>query len=287
MKLLITLLTFAFFATASCQTSTTTNNNNNNNPLFLVKTIFAKDSFPDLDKHITGEYNGHPNGTDFPDNVTTDFLLLEQNEKTAVVNLTITDSLGQEFDTYLHLKKDSLWKVTAFRALAMTGMLEEIHKELKSMTDAQIDTIIEFSKKDTLGYSMFKSKTEYEYELGKTGLIIASDNELVSHFNKNKSTFEDIKNSVLHEISSLKIDQERETAVGEKLKAKYHSLFISSIQIGGFQFGNALNFVIGGMIDNTVGYLFVPEKEYLPKMNPSRIIMIRELGNGWYLYKTT
>ncbi len=280
MKQLFSIITIVLLSTFYCQGQV-------DNPLALVKTIFAKDSFPDLYNHVAGEYNGHPNGTDLPSNITTDFLLLNQNEKTAVVNLTITDSLGHEFDTYLHLKKDSIWKILAIRALAMTGLIEEINKELKSMTDAQIDTIIEFSKKGTLGYSMFKSRKEYEYELGRTGLIIASDNELILHFKKNESDFELIKNSILLEIDSLKIDQEREIRIGEKLKPNYNSLFISSIKIGGFQFGNALNFVIGGMIDNTVGYLFVQKKEDLSKMNPCRIIMIREIGSGWFLYKTT
>ena len=32
---------------------------------------------------------------------------------------------------------------------------------------------------------------------------------------------------------------------------------------------------------------FVKDKKDVPEMNPSRIIMIREIGNGWYIYKTT
>ncbi len=280
MKQILYIFTLILLSTAYCQGQA-------ESPLDLVKIIFAKDSFPDLEKHITGEYNGHPNGTDLPTNVKTDFLLLGQNEKKAVINLTITDSLGHQFDTYLHLKKEDVWKVTAFRALAMTGMIEEIHQELKSMTKSQIDTIIELSKNDTLGYSMFKSYEDYKYELGKTGLIIASDHELISHFKKNKSDFDSIKNSILLEIDPLNINQEREIRVGENLKTNYKSVFISSITIGGFQFDNALNFVIGGMLDNTVGYIFLLKKEDVPLMNPSRIIMIREIADGWYLYKTT
>ena len=110
MKQLFTI--FILLSTVYCQ-------GQSDSPLTLVKTIFARDSFPNLVKHITGEYNGHPNGTDLPANVKTDFLLLGQDEKRAVVNMTITDSLGKEFDTYVHLIKDSIWKVTAFRALAM------------------------------------------------------------------------------------------------------------------------------------------------------------------------
>lgn len=128
---------------------------------------------------------------------------------------------------------------------------------------------------------------EYEYQVGKYGLIIASDNKLISHFKKNKSKFDLLKNAILLEIDTLQIDHEKEIGVGESLEVNYNSLFISSINIGGWQFNNALNFVIGGMIDNTVGYLFVQKKEDLPVISPNRIIMIREIDDGWYLYKTT
>lgn len=280
MKQLFTILTLVLLSTIYSQGQTDT-------PLDLVKTIFSKEAFPNLDKHITGNYKGHPNGMDLPTNASTNFLLLEQKEKTAVVNVTIIDSLGSEFDAYLHLEKDTLWKITAFRALAMTGIAEGIHAELKSMTKAEIDEIIELSKSDTLSYGMFKSRMEYEHMLGETGLIIASDNELIAHFNNNRSEFEFIKNSISLEVDSSIINQESKVRVGESLKSNYHSLYISSIKVGGFDFYNSLNFVIGGMLDNIVGYLYVQNKEDLPSMNPNRIIMIREIGDGWYLYKTT
>jgi hypothetical protein len=41
------------------------------------------------------------------------------------------------------------------------------------------------------------------------------------------------------------------------------------------------------MIDNTVGYFYEPDKTKIPEINPSEIIMIREIGDGWYMYKTT
>ena len=50
---------------------------------------------------------------------------------------------------------------------------------------------------------------------------------------------------------------------------------------------NNLNFLIGGITDNSVGYLYIKNKKDVPKMNPARFIMIREIGDGWYLYKTT
>ena len=280
MRLFLTTLTCLLLSTISCKSQI-------NDPLTLAKTIFARDSFPDLDKHVSGEYKGHPNGTDLPVTVSTDFLLLGQNEKTAVVNLTLTDSTEKEFDCYLHFEKDSIWKVTAFRALAMTGMIQNINKQLMAMTDAEVDSMIILSNNDTLGFSIFKSKKEYKHLLGQTGLTIASDNDLISHFKKNKSTFEVLKNTVLLEIDTLQTDQEREVKIGLHLKSNYNQLFISSISTNGFEFGTAINFLIGGMIDNTVGYLYVKQGDHVPKMNSRSIIMIREIGGGWYLYKTT
>lgn len=42
-----------------------------------------------------------------------------------------------------------------------------------------------------------------------------------------------------------------------------------------------------GQLDNSVGFIYVKDKKDLPEMNPGRIIMIREITNGWYIYKTT
>lgn len=276
----LTILLIFLLSTLICQTQL-------DDPMTLAQAIFSKDTFPDLHKHISGEYDGHPNGTDLSDNVTTKFLLLDQNEKTAVVNLTISDSIGKEFDTYLHFKKEGVWKVTAFRALALTGIIYEAHRLLESMTAAQVDSIIALSQNDTLGISLFKSRKEYEFQLGNTGLTIASDRELIVHFKKNEKEFERIKDSILSQIDKMKIDQERKHRFGEEFELDYQKLFISSISSGGYQFGNAINFFIGGMVDNSVGYIFVKNKKDVPDMNPSRIIMIREIGNGWYLYKTT
>jgi hypothetical protein len=104
-----------------------------NDPLALAKTIFARQTFRDLEKHVTGEYNGRPNGTNLPMNVTTIFELLDQNDKVAVVAMTIIDSTGKAFDTYLHFVNEKVWKVTAFRALAVTGIYGEIIASYEKM----------------------------------------------------------------------------------------------------------------------------------------------------------
>ena len=256
-------------------------------PLSLAQTIFSRDGFPELESYITGEYNGHPNGTDLQANVTTSFLLLAQHERTAVVCITMSDSTGKEFDMYLHFKKEGGWKASAFRSLAMTGVVAEVHQQLKSMSKAEVDRTIATAGQDTLGVDMFRSQAEYEFRLGSLGLVLASDRELISHFKNNESQFESIKEAVLTQMQTMTIDEGRQHPLGETLKSDHQKIFISAITSGGYQFGSAINFLIGGMIDNSVGYLYVTDPADVPSMHPDGIIMLREIGNGWYLYKTT
>ena len=256
-------------------------------PLELAKKIFSKDSFTNIENFVIGEYKGQPNGQDIQQGAITKFKLLGQNDRIAVVNMTITDSLGKGFDSYLHFEKDSIWKMSAFRALSMTGIIEEVVKELERMTPKQIDEIIKQSKSKQGKDEMFKSREDYDFELRNAKLTIELDDNIEKHFFTNQPEFEIIKNLALKELDTLKLDEERSAELLENHKTEYRKLFISSISAGGYELGNGINFLIGGMVDNSVGYLFVKDKKDLPEMNSDRIIMIREIGNGWYIYKTT
>lgn len=279
MKPLLSIVVFLLFSTL-CHAQ--------NDPLSLAQLIFGKENFGDLRKHITGEYEGRPNGTHLPDNVTTDFLLLGENNTTAVVSITITDPTGKAFDAYLHFIKQDVWKATAFRGLALTGIISEIKDILENMSDAQIDSVIKRSETDTSAYTMFKSRDEYDFELGNARLTLASDKELITHFKDNATEFEKLKddliaNGIMSTESGLK-DLNNELQFRKRL----NNLFLNNVEIGiSYDNPDILNFNIGGMIDNTVGYLFIKDKENIPTMSPNRIIMLREIENGWYLYKTT
>lgn len=258
-------------------------------PLDLAKKIFDTDNLPHIEKNITGEYKGHPNGQDLSKDLTTKFILLGQTDKKAVVSMTVTDSTGNGIDTYLHFVKDSVWKMNAFRALAMMGVIYHLNKKLKSLTPQQVDDMIKSYKEDTTNKKniLFTSKEEYEYELGNTSLTIGLDDKIIEHFLKNKAEFERIKDSVTKELQSKNNDTESLVELGEALKPDYKKLFISSIRTGGYELGNSINFLIGGIIDNSVGYLYVKNKKDLPEMSPDDVIMLKEIGDGWYIYKTT
>ena len=256
-------------------------------PLDLAKKILSKAKFTDIKKYCTGEYKGRPNGNDIDKNATLQFALLSQTVDKAVVAVTIIDKTGKGLDTYLHFSKENIWKANAFRALAMTGMIEGAKKELEQLSTKKVDSLIAISKNDTTGNSMFKSREDFDFQLGNLNLILSLDSEIIDHFNKNKIEFERLKDIAFKNLDTTKADEERSIKLCNGLENDFHKLFISSIETGGYELGNCINFSIGGMLDNTVGYLFVKDKKDVPEMNPSRIIMIREIGNGWYIYKTT
>lgn len=259
----------------------------NYEPLELAKKIFGKDTFANIDNYSTGEYKGQPNGQDLQKGSITKFTLLGQTDKNAVVGMTILDSVGKGLDTYLHFEKDTIWKMTAFRALAMTGIIEEVVQELEKMTPKQIDQLIKQSKTKKAQEGIFKSRQEYEFELGNAKLTLELDENIEKHFLKNQAEFERIKNLALKQLKTEKVDEEKSLKLVEKNKEEYRKLYISSVSTGGYELGNVISFLIGGMVDNSVGYIYVKDKKDLPEMNSDRIIMIKEIGNGWYIYKTT
>lgn len=134
---------------------------------------------------------------------------------------------------------------------------------------------------------MFKSKQDYNLELINAKLTLELDDNIVKHFLTNRAEFERLKNLALTQLEKEKVYEERRIKLIENYKADYKRLFISSVSTGGYELGNCINFLIGGMLDNTVGYIYVKDKKDLPEMNPNRIIMIKEIKNGWYIYKTT
>jgi hypothetical protein len=259
----------------------------NYEPLDLAKKIFSKDTLANIDNYSTGEYKGKPNGQDLQKGTITKFALLGQTEKNAVVGMTIIDSTGKGFDTYLHFEKDTIWKMNAFRALAMTGIIEQMVQELEKMTPKQIDEIIKKSKTKKGSDGMFKSREDFDFELGNAKLTLELDENIAKHFLTNKLEFERIKNLALKQLETEKVDEERSIKLVESSKKDYRKLLISSVSTGGYELGNVVNFLIGGMVDNSVGYIYVKDKKDLPEMNSDRIIMIKEIGNGWYIYKTT
>ena len=266
--------------------STTTVIGQTYEPLELAKKIFGKNSLPNIEDYIAGEYKGRPDGRDIQKGSITKFTLLGQTDNYAVVALTILDASGKGIDTYLHFEKSTTWKMTAFRALAMTGMIERAVTQIEKMTPKQIEKMIAKYKKRN-DDSMFTTRAEFDYYYGNAKLTISLDENIAEHFLKNQAAFERLKDIALAELENEKEDDEMQIKLIEDLKSEYNQIFIASVSTGGSFLGRGICFLIGGIIDNSVGYLYVKDKSDLPEMSASSVIMIREIGNGWYIFKTT
>lgn len=58
--------------------------------------------------------------------------------------MTLLDSKGKQItNIYLHFKlEDMVWKLAAFRGIAMTGLIEQIVQMYDSLNEQQIDSLL-------------------------------------------------------------------------------------------------------------------------------------------------
>lgn len=251
-------------------------------PIELAKKLFQTD-FPEVKNYSKGEFEGHPNKNDIGENLKLSFRTLSQTDKTAVVNITMKDNLNKGYDTYLHFEKDKNWMITAFRGLAQTAILEQMVLGAEKMSENDIQKMLNISKKSK--FSVFKSKEDFKLQIENAKLTIGFDDDIVKHFIDNKEKFVDLKNRIENLKKSNPNLKEKELSL--RFEKELNSLLLKSY--GNFHFSCESCFIltIGGIIDNTVGYFYEPDKTKIPETNPSEIIMIREIGDGWYMYKTT
>ncbi|WP_169753862.1 hypothetical protein [Campylobacter curvus] len=107
-------------------------------------------------------------------------------------------------------------------------------------------------------------------DIGQIRLMIARDSELVAFGRQNLDKFETI----------FQVKSAGEGAKAEQILSELH--FTSA------EFQNEIFILtIGGVTDNTVGFMRADEPSKLPKMSPHEYIMIEQISPKWYLFKTT
>jgi hypothetical protein len=204
-----------------------------------------------------------------------------------VVNVSLISGDGKVLDTYLHFKRDSIWKVAAFRSLAMTDIIAKVNYELSVLTPRQVDSIIAAPHKKNMDTRLFASMKEYQYTLGNTGLVLASDKQLIDYFNKNKSVFEKLKDDLIAKGIMSTAGGVKDMKDAELFSKQVKALLLNSVGPDKESSKNNLDFSIGGILDNTVGFLYIRNEKDVPKMTPGGFIMVKKIADGWYLYKTT
>ncbi|MFV0538694.1 MAG: hypothetical protein ACK5M3_15225 [Dysgonomonas sp.] len=277
-----TILTVLFFLLASLSYAQV-----QYEPLELVKKILTEDDPGDMSAYYAYKSEDALSKEDFRGGLTFNFRELYKDEDVAVVNITLTDG-SDGLDIYVHFVKEGVWKIKATRGLALTGIIYKAIEEYSSMTNSQIDSLVqtESAKED----GRYKSREDFDLELKNMHLIVALDDTIVRHFQDNKAAFESLKDKVSAYVKTLPENKEdRSQNISEPFSSEIRRLSLDGIHLDNYLLGctHCLEFSIGGMVDNIVGYFYLEDKSKLPKPNPSRVIMVREIGNGWYMYKTT
>jgi hypothetical protein len=161
-------------------------------------------------------------------------------------------------DVYFYLKLQDSWKVSAVRTLALTGIVEGACEYLKTNPDLTAE------EKD---------------QLGNCELVLASDEALRQWFAKNAKAM----NSLYEMSRGLKPGREEQDPNYAKIKAQLKALHFAAVEA---EDDGTIEFTIGGITDNTVGFLYSPANKP-PKISFNLYIWVEEIAPKWFLFRTT
>jgi len=170
----------------------------------------------------------------------------------------------------------------------MTDIIATVNRQLRSLSKTQVDSMLNIPPdRNGIDHRDFKTREEYNFTLGNTTLILAPDDTLIAYFKKNKALFNTIKDELVAKGIMKTTDGTISMKDIDNIRAQMRSVFIDEAMPDSESSPNNLKFTIGGVLDNSVGYMYVKDKNDVPEMSPGLFIMIREIGDGWYLFKTT
>ncbi len=173
-------------------------------------------------------------------------------------------------DVYFYLRRDTNWKITALRALACNGPLGAIADQLR--------------KKKASG----SLNADEHQTLQNLEITLATDKDLKTWFKQNQSALEQLaqSGSQLSPGTSILVNDHRQPhEISENLvvKEKLKVLHLSSLnKVDEKQ----IEIIIGGVTDNTVGFLYAPDNKP-PLLGPSEYIWVEKVADKWYLFRTT
>lgn len=188
-------------------------------------------------------------GQNLPRDVRAQFRELVKRKNRAVYAVLLSDG-HTTGDWYAFLVRESGgWKLSAVRDLALPPLFYMVLRHLRQT-----------------GQRTPSEEWQYRNML----LTTKSDNELKAYLRKNLVAFRNV----------ITLFSKGKKASAE-LAAKH--LLIGSLDRDGKRY----MLTIGGILDNSVGFMYVAPGGRAPDMSPDNFIYVEEVVGGWYLYKTT
>ncbi|UYZ62631.1 hypothetical protein [Hymenobacter weizhouensis] len=258
-------------------------------PLQIARQFVAPAGWPLMRAYLSGEAATQARretlGQQIPGLLQRRCELLAQDSATAVVAVELRDSVSRD-DLYLHFAKEqAIWKLRAIRRLSLTHLGPPM---LQMFTGMSAD--------EAARYDARHPEAPHAFMVGNIRLWIGSDAALIEHFRRQQAGFQQAVELLrthgylapaASTNDSVATATERAANADPAVQALLRPLFVHRVGRTVLDCGTCLEFVIGGMADNTVGLLYQPNPAAVPAMSPDRLIALRPLGQGWYLFKTT
>jgi hypothetical protein len=244
-------------------------------PAWVVERFYGREAFPERGEYLGGELaqfrEARTPGSALPEGARVTVRPLRVHEDRAVVAVTVATA-DTTTDAYVYLNQNQgRWQITAFRALALPPLFFMAMDELRALP---------------------ARTPEDERMLRNMQLTAASDSALKAYFVQHRPAIEALGRAAAQagEVTWLGADP----ADGEgtlfpallRIREQLRALDMEAVGRDRKASGCVL-LHIGGMIDNSVGYLHAPRGCQVPEMTPGGFIYVEEIAPGWYLYKTT
>jgi|GEM_PF-3435202 len=253
-------------------------------PLQIAEQFVAPAGWPDMKGYLCCEVAKQARhqtlGQQIPASLRRVCQLLEQGPASAVVAVELRDSLSSRSDFYLHFRKDGAhWKLQAVRSLAMTQLGAPMLELLTSLPPAEV-----------ADYDLKHPEADHAFTVGNLRLWMSADADIAAHFQRHRPDFEEL----LRLVQAARYFDNVPAAEGEAVAnadPAVHSLlrqlYLGQVARHDTGCRSCLELVIGGRLNSTVGLLFLAAATMPPPMHPNHLIVLRPLGQGWYLYKTS
>lgn len=142
---------------------------------------------------------------------------------------------------------------------------------LKSNNQWELDTIVMWNPTFLIKESVVDvKKLSVLYTLKELQLLSYSDFELEGYFTKQKNTFDSIvafyKDSAINNSFCAELDFFR----GAKVIVSEEGISIE----------------LASILNNSIGFFYPNRKSWIEIISPSWIILLKELDNNWYLYRS-
>ncbi|MBB4638761.1 hypothetical protein [Longimicrobium terrae] len=245
-------------------------------PAWIVERFYGREPWPGQARYIGGElapYANQPSpGSQRPADARVTIRPIRQDTHEAVFAVTLGDATSVQ-DAYLFLNNQGDgWQLVAYRMLWLPPLFYEMADSLAARPDPD-----EQSRRT----------------LRAMRLATASDSVLRAHFLANRAGFNALvqHTMALADSSPVQADSYEQGSppppadqlrVRDDLRALDLDMATRDRNAPG-----CLLFHIGGMMDNSVGYLYAPSGCRVPAMTPGPFIYVEQIAPGWYLYKTT